>query len=394
LYFDDQKQRKNKKTFQHSEVARVNMQSYSLFINIKFSNNIKFSVFLSNPMLFAIILIILIIQIQPQIEKTLHNGAFCLNSTHYQNYPTNVSEQHIPWVWDAIYDPLRKLVEVTVVSRRSCEFDKKTWLKFITLYPMFKNQLGDGLQSNILIDSIDKNIFDFIGTKNSQQGIMGKRVLCVYYDDDGNIIDKRFSLIIRGKANWISISTLLIKCPAPLVTTRPWDKMKLSLPYMKYLQELLINKNVNNSFNNTTIFHNSTVIKITRNDTQQFRVCKIPSYSLNNKKYGLSICTASMGSSRENIVEWIEYHLLHGVDHFFIYYTAIPYSKQSQLRDVLFDYIEENIVTLIPWPYLNCVKNMHSGRCIVWFFFLYLYTLFCLFFFYYYYTNFLTIFIF
>ena len=52
--------------------------------------------------------------------------------------------------------------------------------------------------------------------------------------------------------------------------------------------------------------------------------------------------------------QWIEYHLLLGVQHFFMYY----HGRLSDLKalfpkdyDVLMDYVEKNIVTLIEW---NC----------------------------------------
>lgn len=51
------------------------------------------------------------------------------------------------------------------------------------------------------------------------------------------------------------------------------------------------------------------------------------------------------------------------MDHFFIYNTMYPAERQHELADMLADYIQQGIVTLIAWPYANCVTGMiASGR--------------------------------
>jgi len=67
-----------------------------------------------------------------------------------------------------------------------------------------------------------------------------------------------------------------------------------------------------------------------------------------------------MGGKRESLVEWIEYHRMIGIEHFFIYNTAMK-SDQHLLASTLSDYISEHLVTLIQWPYQNCVKNFTNG---------------------------------
>lgn len=51
-----------------------------------------------------------------------------------------------------------------------------------------------------------------------------------------------------------------------------------------------------------------------------------------------------------------------GVDHFYIYNTIKNSTSANILSDALKDYISEGIVTLISWPYQNCVIGMASGR--------------------------------
>ena len=80
--------------------------------------------------------------------------------------------------------------------------------------------------------------------------------------------------------------------------------------------------------------------------------------------YDISVCTASDRFVREDMVEWLEYYKLIGVDHFFIYNTALD--NQGQAYRVLEDYIKEGFVTIVSWPYQNCVKGMASGRYASW----------------------------
>src|SRR5690242_4906849 len=56
--------------------------------------------------------------------------------------------------------------------------------------------------------------------------------------------------------------------------------------------------------------------------------------------------------------------LLLGVQHFYIYNTATIKSTQDKLITILLPYIDDGIVTLIPWYYHNCVINMASGRAL------------------------------
>lgn len=62
-------------------------------------------------------------------------------------------------------------------------------------------------------------------------------------------------------------------------------------------------------------------------------------------KYQLSIC-AVFKNEEKYLKEWIEFHRLVGVDHFFLYNLT----SGDRYFDVLRNYIKEGIVTLIHWP--------------------------------------------
>jgi len=63
------------------------------------------------------------------------------------------------------------------------------------------------------------------------------------------------------------------------------------------------------------------------------------------KKYVLSI-GAIFKDEAPYLKEWIEYHLLIGVDHFYLYNTE----SSDHFQKVLKKYIDQNIVTLTHWP--------------------------------------------
>ena len=63
------------------------------------------------------------------------------------------------------------------------------------------------------------------------------------------------------------------------------------------------------------------------------------------KKYNFSIC-AIFKNEAPYLKEWIEYHLIFGVDHFYLYNVGSHDSFQSILKP----YINKGLVTYIDWP--------------------------------------------
>lgn len=63
------------------------------------------------------------------------------------------------------------------------------------------------------------------------------------------------------------------------------------------------------------------------------------------KRYNLSVCALFTNESKY-LKEWIEYHRLIGVDHFYLYDN----NSKDRFRSILNPYIKKEIVTLISWP--------------------------------------------
>ncbi len=80
------------------------------------------------------------------------------------------------------------------------------------------------------------------------------------------------------------------------------------------------------------------------------------------KKYNLSICSI-INNEAKFLKEWIEYHRLIGVDHFYLYNV----NSTDRYMEVIRNYIKEGVVTLIRWPDLSknitdesvCVLSTH-----------------------------------
>ncbi len=114
-------------------------------------------------------------------------------------------------------------------------------------------------------------------------------------------------------------------------------------------------------------FENSTFIFDNERDCKRIKVLyrslkafkykmKIKSkdkLSYDNPKYNVSIC-AIFKNEAKYLKEWIEYHLIVGIDHFYMYNN----NSTDNFKDVLNSYIEKGIVTLIDWE-----KNQAQMEC-------------------------------
>lgn len=66
------------------------------------------------------------------------------------------------------------------------------------------------------------------------------------------------------------------------------------------------------------------------------------------KKYSVSIC-AIFKDEAHNFKEWIEFHKIVGTEHFYLYNNF----SSDNFLDVLKPYIEEGLVTLTEWPFVQ-----------------------------------------
>jgi hypothetical protein len=263
----------------------------------------------------------------------LLHSAFCRPKDRYhgQYFPVDVPEAHLPWIWEAVYDPVAEHVDISTLNRNPCHFDKTAWQDLVSVYPQYANQLGFGLETNILVP------FDVNTTKSEMFYLLGDVVFCEFHDVHGNLVYRVRSKTIYGKKSFVSLGTLQIRCP--ISKSMVWETVRLQLnpKRSEYLKDI---------FSDTTV---------------AVPACRLPDYNPYAKQYRLSVCSATKRANRSQLVEWIEYHQLQGVEHFFLYDTAIS-EEHGSLAQALSDYVKEGIVSIIPWPYMNCVRDMAGGR--------------------------------
>lgn len=69
------------------------------------------------------------------------------------------------------------------------------------------------------------------------------------------------------------------------------------------------------------------------------------------KKQSIAIC-AIFKNEKKFIKEWLEYHLLIGIDHFFLYEN----NSSDEFFEILKPYLKKGVVTVVRWPDL-CLKK-------------------------------------
>jgi len=82
-------------------------------------------------------------------------------------------------------------------------------------------------------------------------------------------------------------------------------------------------------------------------------------FSLTPKKYSLSIC-AIFKDEAKYLKEWIEYHRIVGVDHFYLYNIG----SEDRYVKVLNPYVKEGVVTLINWK--DHIGDQEESRTFMW----------------------------
>ena len=74
------------------------------------------------------------------------------------------------------------------------------------------------------------------------------------------------------------------------------------------------------------------------------------------KQYNFSVC-ALLGGEMGYLREWIEYHQLIGVDHFYLYDDG----KNPEVEEILKHFIKKRVVSLIPWERENSLHEEEMG---------------------------------
>lgn len=324
--------------------------------------------------------IVIIVLHPPQTKSNNEVGAFCRPSSRERTelFPSHVPDGFSLWPWDAVLVEDMGYVEITTIAppKRGCDFNRTQWLKATGAFPQHRQRFADGSFTNVLIETGDANkaqraINDVINRQGKLTGpqkrnaiadvegwhlMLGERVDCEYLSATGTSLATTTSDIIYGDPTWLGYGTVQIICPAPPSTVGRFATMKLHRDlarlrahHAEYTAQDLLPKSTTGSTSPFPVCNFSEL----RHKFVQRHMSKITMTRKRKLQYefDMAICTATgRGTSRERLVEWVEYYQLLGVEQFFIYDTApITTPPAPTIEDVLSDYISEGIVTVIPW---------------------------------------------
>lgn len=330
------------------------------------------------------------------VHPTDDTGAFCRDKSfeHDVHFPLPITSKNLPWVWDASYNDLSGFIEITVASRKQCSFNRIRWKEACSRFPSYRKQFAECDENKVLIDvpesvvgSSPDETYDEIEDSITLDELFGGQMLCIF-THKGEPVYQMLSNPIQGRKLWLLSGAFQIRCPEPqesivvngtrLITTRnpvKWDSVslrRLEVNASKRMKEGPISRVSATSLNTDTfsVCASSTAKFVDMKKRPAAAVAKPPLPQRKREK--LSVCgvangasTSSRSNSRTLLVEWLEYHLAMGVEHFFLYDLALRKAGQ-RLSDLLTDYIDEGKVTVVPWPYQNCVDGMAAEKPIQW----------------------------
>jgi hypothetical protein len=201
--------------------------------------------------------------------------------------------------------------------------------------------------------------------------VFGKTLTCTYYKSgERTVLATSQSLVVDSYKGHRAYASIIITCPNAPPNQTPnhqWDRISLDLLPVQEGDSRDNNGSLDRSRPGSQFSSPNLDASITYSSTTTgaFPVCHLPAYTTQAKKHKLSICTTiNAVDNTAELIEWIEFHLMRGVDHIFLYNTALIPRVQLLVNATLSGYVEKGLITIVPWFYENCVKGMASGRSI------------------------------
>jgi len=342
-------------------------------------------------------------------------AAFCRRSPYGTSSSSSAfpvaadTSPNLPFVWDAHYNAVSGLVELTVASRKPCAFNRARWKEACSRFPQYSPQMAGCDDSKVLIDVPEAGASVGVGASPSPETtydeveealplerLFGGQLACVY-SRRGKAVYQMLSQPVQGRKLWLMLGAFQVRCPEPrefvvvngsrLIASRnpvAWDSVAL--------------RRVDGVNGGVARFKEGPVVSSTPSakavTTETFSVCAAgdaayadlrkkpvaepprPPVETSSKQrrrpHRLSVCavansasTSSRSNSRTLLTEWLEYHLSIGVEHFYLYDMSRRRTGQ-RLADLLTDYVAAGVVTVVPWPYQSCVDGMAAEKPLQW----------------------------
>ncbi len=366
--------------------------------------------------------------------QSLTSSAFCRTDTDLKTHSISNSDwrdplgetkgmetsKYIPWVWDAVFRPGYPYVDILTIDRQECMFNQ-TELQIAR-----KFQSSSSSSSSSSLSSSMKRMItpQQIASVNAIHSILESthslRATCHFYSSESTKYSSSSSssLTYIGSTNSKEVYMgVMLRCPLPNVllsrnnvnSTKDADSSSSSTTTTTTttLSSSLSSSSLSNSDFRIALQWQGSPRQTT---TNTFPVCQLNrpplreqmrknidntlltttlSTQQNNNdnnnnnnnsrlKFSLSVCSAieekqhgGPSDDSYNIIAWIEYHKVLGIEHFFLYdlrrTTHVATTEmtsdgkngtnhsEENIQKKIEKYIESGTITIIPWKYYGCV---------------------------------------
>lgn len=67
----------------------------------------------------------------------LSRGAFCLSEPNLHYFPSELPEESLPWIWDAVYEQSSRRIFITTIPRKNCLLEFNIVEQFLQSFPQY-----------------------------------------------------------------------------------------------------------------------------------------------------------------------------------------------------------------------------------------------------------------
>ncbi len=177
----------------------------------------------------------------------------------------------------------------------------------------------------------ENNINIFIQHQHNHINPSTTKVECRFYNYRSQFISSTNALQV--------LPDIIVRCPLPMyIKQYEKDRLQLKLVFIG-----------TTSSSSTNIFNTCPPVRQVKHKVEYNKKNKNSNTKENSNIFNISVCaqvtTPIIMNNEEGLQEWIEYHKILGVEHFFLYQETTI----DKTNKILLHYQQKGLVTVIPW---------------------------------------------